>query len=394
MPEQMRAGRLLSGLQQLVANVGIALSVGTVCVVAPAAQAQTFTLVTLHNFSGGTDGGNPAAGVVLDAAGNLYGTTVFGGIYGAGTVFAVDRRNNEKVLGSFANSYPASSLVSDAAGNFSGTTTFGGVPGVGTAYVVDIRGLLRQYHSFAYGRGDGAYPQAELIRGPAGKLYGTTFRGGSSRLGTIFQIDVFNREKVLYSFHRKNDGAYPHGGLVADDDGNFYGTTEAGGASGEGTVFVLTRERKERVLYNFGGLDGSDPQSTLVRDAVGNLFGTTVSGGAYGAGTVFMVTQSGQETVLHNFSGTDGEGSNPTAGLLRDASGNLYGTTENGGAFGHGTVFVVDTAGRETVLHSFSGGDGGHPRGALIEDAAGNLYGTTYDGGGYGIGTVFELIRH
>jgi uncharacterized repeat protein (TIGR03803 family) len=203
---------------------------------------------------------------------------------------------------------------------------------------------------------------------------------------------------VLHSFKGGTDGESPYGGVVRDTAGNLYGTTAQGGAFSNGTVFKLDTTGKETVLYSFtGGADGAIPLAGLIRDAAGNLYGTTEVGGdltcnsGIGCGTVFKLHTTGKETVLHSFTGNP-DGASPFAGVIRDAAGNLYGTTPKGGALNSGTVFKLDTTGKETVLYSFAGGaDGSYPDAAVIRDAAGNLYGNTFFGGTYNFGTVFKL---
>jgi uncharacterized repeat protein (TIGR03803 family) len=225
---------------------------------------------------------------------------------------------------------------------------------------------------------DGARPAATLIADPAGSLFGTTYAGGVSGYGTVFKLDKTGLT-VLHSFTGGADGGTLLGSLVRDSAGNLYGTTESGGAGGLGTVFKLDATGTETVLHSFaGGSDGANPHAGLIRDAAGNLYGTTKFGGPSGDGVVFKVDKSG-ERVLHSFTGTDG--AKPAAALIQDSAGNLYGTTSFGGAAGAGTVFKLDTTGTETVLYSFSGGaDGSNPFG-LIQDSSGNLYGTTIRGG-------------
>jgi uncharacterized repeat protein (TIGR03803 family) len=215
---------------------------------------------------------------------------------------------------------------------------------------------------------------------------------------------VAQKEKVLYSFGTaRMDGAYPRAGLIFDNAGNLYGTTYSGGAHNAGTVFELMRKTggrwTERILHNFkGGADGAYPLANLIFDASGNLYGTTYAGGSNVEGTIFQLALKAggvwTEKVLHSFgNGKDGE--HPDAGLVFDATGNLYGTTYVGGANGFGTVFELTPKARgkwaEQVLHSFSGKDGASPYASLIIDTAGNLYGTTSSGGADGFGTVFEL---
>src|SRR6516165_1947158 len=247
-------------------------------------------------------------------------------------------------------------------------------------------------YSFA-GGSDGADPLAGLVRDGVGNLYGTTYAGGDYGSGTVFRLDTTGKEAVLHSFSGGPDGGYPYAGLILDAAGNLYGTADAGGAHNYGVVFEVPAGGAEGVLYSFTGTggDGADPLAGLVRDAAGNLYGTTASGGASGLGAVFKVSAGGAESVLHSFTGgSDGE--YPYASVIRDAAGNLYGTTYGGGASGWGTVFEIDPTGKETVLYSFAGAaDGASPEGGLVQDAAGHLYGTTKYGGAFGAGTVFEL---
>jgi uncharacterized repeat protein (TIGR03803 family) len=212
--------------------------------------------------------------------------------------------------------------------------------------------------------------------------------------GTVFKIDPTGHETVLYSFTGSyGDGAGPSSALIMDSAGNLYGTTEAGGLSGIGTVFELDTTGHETVLYSFEGTPGDAylPVSGLIMDSAGNLYGTTYADGFDLPGMVYKLDTTGHETVLYSF--TDGsDGGNPYAGLIIDNAGNLYGTTGNGGASDVGTVFELDTTGHETVLYSFTGGsDGGNPYAGLIMDNAGNLYGTTGYGGSADVGVVFEL---
>jgi len=201
-------------------------------------------------------------------------------------------------------------------------------------------------------------------------------------------------EKVLHSFGGAPDGSFPYAGLAPDAKGDMYGTTSQGGKNGFGAVYKITPSGKETVLYSLGGPpnDGSYPWGTLIRDAKGNMYGTTSQGGAYGLGTVFKLAPSGKKTVLHSFSGGDGE--IPYAGLVADQKGIMYGTTYYGGAYQGGVVFKITSSGKETVMHSFSGyttGDGANPYATLILDGEGNVYGTTFYGGPSQYGVVFKV---
>jgi len=270
-----------------------------------------------------------------------------------------------------------------------------------TAVVVTRSAQAQTYtilYSFAGGT-DGINPVAGLVRDAKGNLYGTTNAGGAHGYGTVFKIDSTGKGTVLYSFtDMKGDGAYPWASLVLDAKGNLYGTTLNGGAYGYGTVFVIDTAGTMTILYSFTGTtgDGGFPFAGVVRDAKGNLYGTTFQGGAYDYGTVFKLDPTGKETVLYSFTGTGGDGANPYAGLARDAKGNLYGTTYYGGLescynIGCGVVFKLDKTGKESLLHTFSGtgGDGANPSGGLVRDTKGNLYGTTRFSAGGGI--VFKV---
>ena len=358
---------------------------------APSAWAAP-TETVLYSFGGSPDGASPYGGLISDSAGNLYGTTVYGGA-GAGTVFKLSPSGTETVLYSFTGgsdgAYPYAGLIADSAGNLYGTTFGGGASYAGTVFKLSPSGTETVLHSFAWS--DGALPYGGLIADSAGNLYGTTWNGGSGSCGTVFKLSPSGTETVLYSFTCGIDGAYPYAGLIADGAGNLYGTTSGGGASYAGTAFKLSPSGTETVLYSFtGGTDGGHPYAGLIADGGGNLYGTTGGGGALNAGTVFKLSPSGTETVLYSFA-CSADGASPYAGLIADSAGNLYGTSLGGCAASNGTVFKVTPSGM-TVLYSFTGGaDGALPYAGLIADSAGNLYGTTYSGGTAFVGTVFKL---
>ncbi len=253
-------------------------------------------------------------------------------------------------------------------------------------------------YSFGEAANDGTNPEGGLIQGTDGNLYGTTYSGGTQGSGTVFRISPSSgAETVLYSFgSTTGDGEHPAAGLVQGSDGNLYGTTDYGGTQNYGTVFEISPSTgAETVLYSFGSAagDGEYPTAALIQDSAGNLYGTTVNGGGSstctgGCGTVFEISPSGTETLLYAFSGGD-SGAYPSGALVQGSDGNLYGTTSQAGAYSSGAVFMVSpgSAGTETVLYSFSGvdnvdGDGANPEGALILGSDGNLYGTTVAGGG------------
>jgi|SRR5579863_6279683 len=291
---------------------------------------------------------------------------------------------------------PYASLVRDSAGNLYGTTAVGGASNFGTVFKVDTAGKETVLYSFN-GGADGANPWAGLTWGPGGHLYGTTEAGGASGFGTVFRLSKTGKKTVLYNFTgTAGDGAYPFSRLIWDGVGNLYGSTYKGGTSGNGTVFTLAAAGKETALYSFkGGADGENPYAGVVRDSAGNLYGTTFGAFGVGYGTVFKLNTAHKEKVLHVFTGGADGGYPFYGGVVRDPVGNLYGTTSFGGAHQYfGTVFKVNKAGTQTVLYSFTGGaDGGQPNASLIRDAAGNLYGTTIGGGASGHGTVFKLDK-
>jgi uncharacterized repeat protein (TIGR03803 family) len=368
----------------------------------PSAQSQTYTENSIYSFNGGAGGSEPLfSGVVRDSAGNLYGTTLAGGAFNSGTVFKLEPNGIETVLHSFFGERdgkaPYAGLVRDPAGRLYGTTYSGGTrtamcaSGCGVVFEVDEAGHERVLHRFS--GPDGALPIGYLIRDSAGNLYGTTQMGGASGLGTVFKLDKTGVERVLHSFAGPPDGQYPEAGLIRDSAGNVYGTTSNGGVSNFGAVFELDSCGHETVLYSFtGGSDGSDPVAGLLRNAEGDLYGTTFTGGSYGVGTVFKVDASGNETVLHSFNGYSGK--YPEAPLVNDSQGNLYGVALQGGPADNlgGTIFKITSQGVWSVLYNFTGGpDGGNPAGSLRMDSAGNLYGTTASGGTTSNGTVFKL---
>ena len=352
----------------------------------------------------------PNAALTLDSEGNLFTTTVAGGDFGIGAVIKVDTAGAQTTLYSFSEtgfrqaaggSDPRADLIRDPAGNFYSTTFGGGASGAGVVFKLDPAGNETVLYSFT-GGADGANPTGGVVADPAGNLYGTTYRGGSSSAGVVFKLDPAGNETVLHSFTGGADGGQPAAGVIRDSAGNLYGTTERGGGSNSGVVFKLDTAGHETVLHSFrGGSDGAQPAAGVIQDSAGNLYGTTQGGGGTGFGTVFKVDTAGHETVLHSFTGAPSDGAYPSAGLLLGPAGNLYGTTTAGGSgrdgagggLEGGVVFEVDTAGHETVLHDFIGGptDASNPKAALVRDSAGNLYGTTWYGGGSNQGAIFQL---
>jgi uncharacterized repeat protein (TIGR03803 family) len=425
--EEFMRARALSSLRLILATF----TVLSIC--ADGAFAAKEKL--LHSFNPAiTYGSLPESTLVSDPSGNLYGTTYDGGIYSHGTVYKLSPNSKggwtQTVLYSFQGSSlggsdgvgPAASLVLDAQGNLYGTTTAGGTGSCGCGTVFKLApgsgGGWTESALYSFqGGSDGEEPEAGLIFDSAWNLYGTTASGGANRVGTVFQLAPSSgggwRETVLHSFGAVGDGSYLYNAVVLDSAGNLYGTTSAGGKSGAGLVFELTPASQgtwtESILYIFaGGPDGSFPNGQLVLDGMGNIYGATNYGGGYsgGGGTVFELKPNGNGTwsksILHSFGSTSGDGLYPT-GVVRDSAGNLYGTTFAGGntscssigITGCGIAFQLrPSSGRswtETILHRFSGApDGGNPQ-PVILDQAGNLYGTSAFGGLAALGSVFKL---
>ena len=372
----------------------------------------------------GTLGSEPYGGLISDAAGNLYGTTIQGGVYGYGTVFVLIPKTGGgwtgKILHSFGpggidGAFPYSSLTLDRSGNVYGTTINGGSNNVGIVFKLTptAHGPWKEsiLYSFLNNEQDGLYPGGPLIFDSSGNIYGTTGDGGPHFSGTVYKLTPNTTgpwtETILYTFNY-SDGIGPIAGLLFDASGNLYGTTTAGGAYGFGTVFELTPqtngEWNESAIFNFDGRNstGDEPYATMIFDAAGNLYGTTVQGGYYDSGMVFKLSPQTDgtwtETIVHSFEPSNWDGGNPYGGLMMDAAGNLYGTTNLGGRYNYGTVYqLTPTAGgkwSEKILHFFNnnGKDGYNPYCTLASDKAGSLFGVTFGGGTRGQGTLFEIV--
>jgi uncharacterized repeat protein (TIGR03803 family) len=353
----------------------------------PHSSGSSATVTVLYSFGASTtDGVNPL-GLILGTDGNFYGTTHSGGSYSA------------YYIGEPMTAPPI---------------------GAGTVFKITPAGMETVLHSFGNtSTGDGAFPQAGLIQGTDGNLYGTTNSGGAIGAGTVFKITPAGVETVLHSFSYapSTDGDSPIAGVIQGTDGNFYGTTNSGGSNGTGTVFKITPAGVESVLYSFGATstDGTFPGSGSNADGIfigggltlatdGTFYGTTTFGGSFtsppvpggppaGGGAVYTITPAGVETVLHSFSTSSTNGSTFPSGLIQGTDGNFYGTTAGGGANDQGTFFFISPAGVETVLYSFgaSSTDGAGPSTGVIQGTDGNFYGTTARGGAIGGGTVFKI---
>jgi uncharacterized repeat protein (TIGR03803 family) len=383
----------------------------------------------LYAFKGTPDGAAPSAGLIEDTHGNFYGTTMSGGPNSDGTVFKLSRASNgawtETILYSFSGidgDAPVAALVMDTAGNLYGTTAGGGAYGGGTAFEVShsSTGWTESVlHSFGNGQ-DGWDPQAEMVFDSAGNLYGTTQLGGAifgrgdDNGGTVFQLTPGASgwtETILYSFtgeYLGPDPNLPAGSVVLAKNGNIYGVAQTGGANGQGAVYQLAPNSDgtytESVIFSFNVNDGAVPNSTPVQDANGNLYGTTRQGGdgacsSVGCGVVYKLTSNGDgtrsETVLHELNGRDG--STAIGPPAFDSAGNLYAVAEAGGADSAGSIFEliprVTGPWSESVLHTFTGGtDGAAPLAGVTIDSSGNLFGTASGGGGKS-GVAFEIVH-
>jgi uncharacterized repeat protein (TIGR03803 family) len=402
------AGDVISQNPPAAASVATGSAVSVVVSTGPAATASV-----VYSLTGVPNAANPSAALIQGSDGNFYGTA-YGGTVGIGSIFELTPAGAETVLYSFTSAVEGdgpNALVQGSDGNFYGTTSSGGAGNEGTVFRLTPAGVLTQLHAFTESTGDGTSPQGPLILASDGNIYGTTEQGGTTGNGTVHRVAMTGAVTVIYSFgaNGASDAASPLGGVIEGSDGNFYGTSDEGGATNHGTVFRLTPAGTETVLYSFTGAngDGAHPWSPLVAGSDGNFYGTTAFGGntalnqGNGAGTVFRVTPSGTESVLYTFTGNstataqqpiaNNDAVGPTAGLVIGADGNFYGVSSYGGTDGLGTFFQVTPAGQETVIHSFVGGtgDGAIPQG-LLEASDGHIYGTTDEGGPINEGTVFK----
>jgi uncharacterized repeat protein (TIGR03803 family) len=408
------------------------------------AQAQTYTV--LHTFTG-LDGANPLAGLTIDRAGNLYGTTWAGGTadcyfkFGCGTVFKMKHVGSGWVftpLYSFSGPDglgPTDRVIFGPDGTLYGQTINGQGDNCSCGNVFNLKPSPTRpatpfspwvntvLHQFYPAAGEGDSPTGDLVFDKTGNIYGTTESGGNYHFcgglgcGTVYELTPSGggwMETVIYEFVDTNDGEYPSSGVIVDQAGNLYGTApQTGFGSEAGSIFQLTPSGsgwKFNALYEFGnGSDGGYPVAGLVSDASGNLYGATSYGGVNGGGTVFELTpSSGSWTLTTLYSFTKVNNSfrpGPVASLTMDAAGNLYGTTKADGAYGYGNVFkLARSSGGWTYssLYDFTGSsDGAHPYSSVVLDAQGNLYGTTYTGGKsaedcllngtYTCGVIFEI---
>ncbi len=395
-----------------------------VIVALSAASFAADTEKVVYNFTGGNDGGKPAAQLVFDSAGNAYGTTVVGGQYGCGTVFKlsfIGGKWQETVLYNFdclgTGKNPYGGVTFDSAGNLYGTTVAGGSggecsgDGCGVVYELTLSGEAWNetvLYNFT-GGDDGFGPGGAVIFDKAGNLYGTTPDGGAYAQGVVYQLTPINggwKQTVIHAFTGGDDGAVGSLGPLLLDAGSLSGVTELGGKYGAGVVFRLSPAGNTwnfTTLYAFqGSPDAAYPYGGLIADSRGRLYGTTYFGGAAGLGSVFEISPgptartAWKESVLYSFQG-DTDASYPTSTLVFDAAGKLYGTSSTGGnpSCDCGTIFRLTPGSGgwdETVLHNFGGnGDGASPSYGLTPDGMGSYFGVTPAGGIYGQGVVYQI---
>ena len=317
----------------------------------------------LHVFTG-DDGATPVPGLVADAAGNLYGTAIHGGPRrncACGVVFKVTQDGQFSIVHAFKGgadgSHPVAGLMIDRRGDLFGTTGSGGIDcngtggGCGTVFKIKPDGRMEVLHAF--NGTDGIYPASDLLLDAAHYIYGTTANGGNDCDGTgqgcgvVFRLAPGGTETVLYAFEGGSHGAYPTGGVIVDGAGALYGTTNNGGvdcdgSGGCGTVYKIATDGIETGLHAFtGGSDGAHPRGTLVMDGAGRMYGTAAEGGGENdGGVVFEIKPNGKEKIVYAFTGGN-DGGGPFSGLITDGTGDLYGTTLNGGLYSFGTVFKL-----------------------------------------------------
>ena len=372
------------------------------------ATGRAQSLTVLQSFNG-TNGANPYSGLVADAAGDLFGTTLNGGSAGDGTVYEIVKNGGTYAspitLLTFngangANPYGA--LAIDGAGNLLGTTSAGGTSNWGTAFEIPKIGSAfgSAVTLASFTGGNGLQPWSGLTADASGNLFGTTLWGGSGR-GVVFEIVKGGSSYAApVAIASLADGYYPYAGVALDANGDIFGTMAQGGTYDDGTLYEIVKTGggygAPVTLVNFASATGTKPSSGVIVDTAGNLFGTTQQDGPLGEGTIYELTKTGgaynAPTILASF--TDATGRNPLGGLIEDAAGDLFGTTEQGG--GGGTVFELakhgSSYGSLAVLAAFNGTNGANPfYETLLTDTAGELFGTTSNGGANSDGTVFEV---
>jgi len=370
-------------MRRLQTSVAMLATLSVILTVAVGAvHAQTFSV--LYNFgSKAADGSSPEYSGVLAQGrdGNLYGTTPAGGASSNGAVFKITPAGTETVIYSFDQTHgsdPLGGLTLGTDGNLYGTAYASGTSCCGTVFKITPAGALAVLYNFT-GGADGGYPYAPPVQGTDGNWYGTTNAGGTGS-GTVYKLTPTGTLTTIYQFDNTH-GNSPRAPLVLGADGNFYGTTLYGGANGDGEVFKITPSGSLTVLFSFDDTHGRFPTSPVIQGIDGNFYGTTQSGGTGESGVIFKMTSTGTVTVLHNVDGIN-DGNLPYAGLVQASDGNFYGVDGNGGASGSsGTFFKITTKGAFSVVHDFDVTHGSTPQVAPLQHTNGILYGDTSSGG-------------
>lgn len=390
--------------------LALSLLLASVC-----ATAQTYTESVLYSFSGNADGSDPVGGLVLDAKGNLYGVTQYGGYLsgqcvqgGCGTVWKLTAQGTHTILHQFTagtdGALPNAGLAIDKSGNLYGTTIFGGI-GYGIVFKLTSAGKYSILHTFAKTTSDGKYPLGPVTLDSAGNLYGTTsdfdvcattcpaVKDGG--YGVLYKLSSKGVETILYAFTINGN---PTANVIRDGQGNLYGTAFSGWSTSTafygGALFKLPAKGAESTVYTFCAdpacADGVNP-SYVARDSKGNFYAQVMGAGSLMQGAIAKVTPAGVETILYQFCLVSGclDGGVST-GPITIVGGNLYGTAQDGGAFGDGVVWEITPSGTETVIYNFDFTFGVGPISGVVADSAGNLYGTA-NGGTGGAGVIWKL---
>jgi uncharacterized repeat protein (TIGR03803 family) len=383
--------------------------------------------------SGSHDGAAPFGGLVQDSHGNFYGTTYYGGQYDVGTVFklvagvesvlysftGLDNGGLGGMTGSTDGAHPDAGLVQDSEGNLYGTTVQGGIDyvtnsgGHGTVFKITPEGVETVIYAFCLGATctDGELPFSGLILGSDGNLYGTA-GGSAANGGIVYTMTPAGAETVLYAFvPATTDAVAPQAGVIQDSAGNLYGSAGGGGTNGFGAIFKIAPGGAETVLYSFCSVntasancaDGSYPSTGLIWGADGNIYGATGSGGLYDLGTIFKITPAGALSVMHSFCGDANvpgctDGAEPIGPLMQASDGNFYGMTHGGGANNWGSIYKITPTGVETTIFSFQADNNTNttsldPTAGLVQGLDGNFYAMTDPGGTSSEGTLFGLTN-
>ncbi len=400
-----------------VSSAGGTNNTGTIFKLSPTGNLTTlYSFSATDNLGNNVDGTGASTKLVQGTDGNFYGTALQGGANNTGTIFKVTPAGSFTTLVSFAKlgsnnvnvggAYPRSGLIQGTDGNFYGVASSGGANGRGIVFTMSPGGTLTTLYSFTAVNGasknaDGVSPYGSLVQGTDGTFYGLTSAGGANAQGTAFNITAAGAFTTLHSFAAvvntsagsiNTEGAKPTAALIQGRDGNFYGLSNSGGASGQGTFFQLTPAGTLTDLHDFGSDDGTGHGAALLQGRDGNFYGVAKSGSDFGVGSVFQITPAGAFTLLHAFESVDGQG--PSNALVQDATGNLYGVTGLGGVHSGGTCFALAPDGSFSTLANFGlayNAEGAKSDAPMILGSDGNFYGTTNVGGAYGDGTVFKM---